>query len=54
VTSKRTKKNQSNNKCLHGDEHGKRGEYVDQPDGSLNEIASVSIPYSSPQGLAGF
>jgi DNA-binding beta-propeller fold protein YncE len=25
-----------------------------QPDGSLNEIASVKIPYNSPQGLAGF
>src|ERR1700752_5030565 len=25
-----------------------------QPDGSLEEIASVKIPYNSPQGLAGF
>jgi hypothetical protein len=24
------------------------------PDGSLNEITSVSIPYNSPQGLAAF
>jgi 6-phosphogluconolactonase (cycloisomerase 2 family) len=28
--------------------------YAIQPDGSLNEITSVSIPYNSPQGLAGF
>jgi 6-phosphogluconolactonase (cycloisomerase 2 family) len=28
--------------------------YATQPDGSLNEITSVSIPYNSPQGLAGF
>jgi hypothetical protein len=28
--------------------------YAIQPDGSLNEISSVSIPYNSPQGLAGF
>ena len=28
--------------------------YVTQPDGSLNEITSVKIPYNSPQGLAGF
>jgi 6-phosphogluconolactonase (cycloisomerase 2 family) len=28
--------------------------YATQPDGSLNEIASVKIPYNSPQGLAGF
>jgi 6-phosphogluconolactonase (cycloisomerase 2 family) len=28
--------------------------YSIQPDGSLNEITSASIPYNSPQGLAGF
>ncbi|SEE73792.1 Tat (twin-arginine translocation) pathway signal sequence [Rhizobiales bacterium GAS191] len=28
--------------------------YATQPDGSLNEITSVRIPYNSPQGLAGF
>jgi len=28
--------------------------YAIQPDGSLNETTSVSIPYNSPQGLAGF
>jgi 6-phosphogluconolactonase (cycloisomerase 2 family) len=28
--------------------------YATQPDGSLNEITSVAIPYNSPQGLAGF
>jgi hypothetical protein len=28
--------------------------YAIQPDGSLDELASVSIPYNSPQGLAGF
>ena len=28
--------------------------YATQPDGSLNEVASVKIPYNSPQGLAGF
>jgi Lactonase, 7-bladed beta-propeller len=28
--------------------------YATQPDGSLSEIASVKIPYNSPQGLAGF
>lgn len=28
--------------------------YATQADGSLNEITSVSIPYNSPQGLAGF
>jgi len=28
--------------------------YATQPDGSLEEIASVKIPYNSPQGLAGF
>jgi hypothetical protein len=28
--------------------------YATQPDGSLNEITSVRIPYDSPQGLAGF
>ena len=28
--------------------------YAIQPDGALNETTSVSIPYNSPQGLAGF
>ena len=28
--------------------------YATQPDGSLKEITSVSIPYNSPVGLAGF
>src|SRR5215468_6902389 len=28
--------------------------YAAQPDGSLQEITSVTIPYNSPQGLAGF
>ena len=28
--------------------------YATQPDGSLNEVTSVRIPYNSPQGLAGF
>jgi hypothetical protein len=28
--------------------------YAVQPDGSLDEITSVNIPYNSPQGLAGF
>jgi WD40 repeat protein len=28
--------------------------YATHPDGSLNEITSVAIPYNSPQGLAGF
>lgn len=28
--------------------------YATQADGSLNEITSVTIPYNSPQGLAGF
>ena len=28
--------------------------YATKPDGSLEEIASVKIPYNSPQGLAGF
>jgi 6-phosphogluconolactonase (cycloisomerase 2 family) len=28
--------------------------YAIQPDGSLNETTNVSIPYNSPQGLAGF
>jgi hypothetical protein len=28
--------------------------YATQPDGSLSEISSVTIPYNSPQGLAGF
>jgi len=28
--------------------------YATQPDGSLNEITSIRIPYNSPQGLAGF
>jgi 6-phosphogluconolactonase (cycloisomerase 2 family) len=28
--------------------------YATRPDGSLNKITSVNIPYNSPQGLAGF
>ena len=28
--------------------------YATHPDGSLKEVASVKIPYNSPQGLAGF
>ncbi|WP_433290710.1 lactonase family protein [Pseudonocardia sp. CA-142604] len=28
--------------------------YAVQPDGSLDEVTSASIPYNSPQGLAGF
>lgn len=28
--------------------------YATQPDGSLNEVTGVSIPYNSPQGLTGF
>jgi len=28
--------------------------YAARPDGSLNEVTSVAIPYNSPQGLAGF
>src|SRR5262245_56204736 len=28
--------------------------YATRPDGSLNEVTSVKIPYNSPQGLAGF
>jgi len=28
--------------------------YATRPDGSLHEITSVTIPYNSPQGLAGF
>jgi hypothetical protein len=28
--------------------------YAVQPDGSLEEITSATIPYNSPQGLAGF
>ena len=28
--------------------------YATQPDGSLKEVASVKIPYNSPQGLVGF
>ena len=28
--------------------------YATQPDGSLNEVTSVKIPYNSPQGLAGY
>jgi 6-phosphogluconolactonase (cycloisomerase 2 family) len=28
--------------------------YATRPDGSLEEITSVTIPYNSPQGLAGF
>jgi hypothetical protein len=28
--------------------------YAVQPDGSPDEITSATIPYNSPQGLAGF
>jgi len=28
--------------------------YATRPDGSLEEVTSVAIPYNSPQGLAGF
>ena len=28
--------------------------YAVQPDGSLDEVTSASIPYNSPQGLTGF
>jgi 6-phosphogluconolactonase (cycloisomerase 2 family) len=28
--------------------------YATQPDGSLDEVTGVTIPYNSPQGLAGF
>jgi hypothetical protein len=28
--------------------------YATRPDGSLNEVTSIKIPYNSPQGLAGF
>jgi 6-phosphogluconolactonase (cycloisomerase 2 family) len=28
--------------------------YATKPDGSLEEVASVTIPYNSPEGLAGF
>ena len=28
--------------------------YATEPDGSLEEVTSVTIPYNSPQGLAGF
>jgi hypothetical protein len=28
--------------------------YATRSDGSLSEVASVKIPYDSPQGLAGF
>jgi 6-phosphogluconolactonase (cycloisomerase 2 family) len=28
--------------------------YATKPDGSLDEVASVTIPYNSPQGLTGF
>jgi 6-phosphogluconolactonase (cycloisomerase 2 family) len=28
--------------------------YSTAPDGSLNEVSSIKIPYNSPQGLAGF
>jgi hypothetical protein len=28
--------------------------YAVQPDGSLDQVTSASIPYNSPQGLAGF
>src|SRR5271154_3259063 len=30
------------------------GAYAVQPDGSLDEITSASIPYNSPQGSGGF
>jgi 6-phosphogluconolactonase (cycloisomerase 2 family) len=29
-------------------------EYITKPDGSLEEVTSVTIPYNSPEGLAGF
>jgi hypothetical protein len=28
--------------------------YATRPDGSLQEVTSVTIPYNSPQGLTGF
>jgi hypothetical protein len=28
--------------------------YATKPDGSLEEVTRVTIPYNSPQGLAGF
>ena len=28
--------------------------YATKPDGSLEEVTSVTIPYNSPEGLAGF
>jgi hypothetical protein len=28
--------------------------YATRPDGSLEEVTRVTIPYNSPQGLAGF
>ena len=28
--------------------------YATQPDGSLNPVSSVSIPYNSPEGLTRF
>jgi hypothetical protein len=28
--------------------------YATNPDGSLEEVTSVAIPYNSPEGLAGF
>jgi len=28
--------------------------YATRPDGSLEEVTSVTIPYNSPEGLAGF
>jgi hypothetical protein len=28
--------------------------YATRPDGSLEEVTSVAIPYNSPEGLAGF
>jgi hypothetical protein len=28
--------------------------YATKPDGSLQEVTSVAIPYNSPEGLAGF
>src|ERR1700740_3781512 len=32
----------------------KLGGYATKPDGSLEEVTSVAIPYNSPEGLAGF
>jgi hypothetical protein len=28
--------------------------YATKPDGSLQEVTSVAIPYNNPEGLAGF